>query len=127
MERRIRVVIADDSARARHGLRAVLATRPECDVVGEAANGDEAIALVERLRPDVVLMDARMPGLDGAQATRIVKARWPGVAVIGLSMGPGERAAMLAAGADAFFAKAEPIDGLLMALTALTARLGDTQ
>ena len=119
MERRIRVVIADDSARARNGLRAMLATWPECAVVGEAANGDEAIALVECLRPDVVLMDARMPGLDGAQATRIVKARWPGVAVIGLSMSPGERAAMLAAGADAFFAKAEPIEGLLRALSAI--------
>lgn len=119
MERRIRVVIADDSVRARNGLRAMLATRPECDVVGEAANGDEAIALVERLRPDVVLMDARMPGLDGAQATRIIKVRWPGVAVIGLSMNPGERVAMLAAGARAFFAKAEPIEGLLTALTAI--------
>lgn len=55
-----RIVIADDLALFREGLRTLLSTRPEMDVVGEAANGDEAVALVEALRPNVVLMDLRM-------------------------------------------------------------------
>ena len=56
-----RIVIADDQALFREGLRTLLSTRPDMDVVGEAADGDEAVALVEQLQPTVVLMDLRMP------------------------------------------------------------------
>jgi DNA-binding NarL/FixJ family response regulator len=66
----IRVVLADDQALVRGGFRSLLDARDDIEVVGEAANGHEAIALTRRFRPDVVLMDIRMPELDGLEATR---------------------------------------------------------
>jgi DNA-binding NarL/FixJ family response regulator len=66
----IRVVLADDHPVVREGLRGMLTAEPDIDVVGEAASGPEAVALVQRLHPDVVLMDLRMPGGDGVEATR---------------------------------------------------------
>lgn len=70
------VLIADDQALVRVGLRKILENEPETTVVGEAVNGEEAVATVSRLRPDVVLMDIRMPVLDGIEATRrIVRAQ----------------------------------------------------
>ena len=66
----IRVLLADDHPVVREGLRGMLAAEPDIEVVGEAASGPEAVALAERLRPDVVLMDLRMPGGDGVEATR---------------------------------------------------------
>jgi DNA-binding NarL/FixJ family response regulator len=79
------IVIADDQALFREGLRTLLSIRPDMDVVGEAANGDEAVALVETLRPDVVLMDLRMPEADGIQATARIRERWPDVPVLVLT------------------------------------------
>jgi DNA-binding NarL/FixJ family response regulator len=70
----IRVLIADDQALVRSGFRLIVETRPDLDVVGEAENGEEAVRLAEELRPDVVLMDVRMPGLDGIEATRRLAA-----------------------------------------------------
>jgi DNA-binding NarL/FixJ family response regulator len=66
----IRVLICDDQALVRGGFRAILDARPEIEVVGEAENGAQAVALAERRRPDVILMDIRMPVLDGIEATR---------------------------------------------------------
>ena len=66
----VRVVIADDQALVRGGFRMILDAKDDVEVVGEAGEGGEAVALVERLRPDVVLMDVRMPVLDGIEATR---------------------------------------------------------
>lgn len=66
----IRVVIADDQHLVREGLAVLLDSQPDIDVVGHAADGEQAIAAVERLLPDIVLMDVRMPGLDGLAATR---------------------------------------------------------
>jgi DNA-binding NarL/FixJ family response regulator len=77
-----RLLIVDDHALARVGLRAMLAPEPDLDVVGEAADGAEALALCRALRPDLVLMDVRMPNLDGLAATRALKAEFPTVAVI---------------------------------------------
>jgi DNA-binding NarL/FixJ family response regulator len=71
----IRVVIADDQALIRSGLSTVLDAQPDIEVVGEAENGSEAVATVRRLRPDVVLMDIRMPHVDGLQATRRIVDR----------------------------------------------------
>jgi DNA-binding NarL/FixJ family response regulator len=79
------IVIADDQALFREGLRTLLSTRSDMEVVGEAANGDEAVALVEALRPNVVLMDLRMPKVDGVQATARIRERWPEIPVLVLT------------------------------------------
>jgi DNA-binding NarL/FixJ family response regulator len=70
----IRVVLADDQALVRGGFRSLLDARDDIDVVGEAADGHQAVALAKRLTPDVVLMDIRMPGVDGLEATRLIAA-----------------------------------------------------
>lgn len=109
----IRVLIADDYARSRSGLRALLATCPEVEVVGEAVNGQEAIHQVAECHPDVVLMDARMPMMDGMEATRQIKRRWPKVKVVIFTIYTRYRTEALAAGADAFLIKGCPGKELL--------------
>ena len=76
------VLIADDQALVRVGLRKILESEPELEVVGEAADGEDAIAASRRLRPDVVLMDIRMPVLDGIEATRRIVAAQPATRVL---------------------------------------------
>jgi len=81
----IRLVIADDHPFFRSGLRNACAAQPDLQVVGEARDGQEAVDLTVRLRPDVVLMDIQMPVLNGVEATRVIAARCPGVRVIMLT------------------------------------------
>jgi DNA-binding NarL/FixJ family response regulator len=100
-----RVLIADDRPRSRDGLKVLLATWPEVEVVGEAANGQEAVRLVDECRPEVVLMDAIMPVMDGLEATGVIKDRWPEVKVIVLTIHAAYRIDALAAGADTFLIK----------------------
>ena len=111
-----RLLIADDRARTRRALRAVLATHAGFELIGEAADGEEAIAEVERLRPDVVIIDIRMPRLDGIAATMQIKARWPWIRVVAHSLAVESCEDVLAAGADAFVPKGAPADELLRAL-----------
>jgi DNA-binding NarL/FixJ family response regulator len=119
MPKPIRVLIADNQPRARKGLKALLSTWPHVVAIYEAGNGREAVQLVDELQPDLVLMDARMPEVDGLEATRTIKARWPQVKVIVLSMYIEYRNQALAAGADAFVGKVEAPDRLLDVLPAV--------
>lgn len=82
----ITVLLVDDHAVVRRGFRRLLEDDPSIAVVGEASNGEEAIHLVEDLKPRVVVMDAAMPGTNGLAATRAIRARWPDVAILMLSM-----------------------------------------
>jgi CheY-like chemotaxis protein len=123
MLRALRILIVDDQPRARRSLKALLGTRFKLDDTCEAVNGLEAIGCVEECKPDLVLMDARMPEMDGIEATRIIKTRAPDVPVIVLSMYGEYQAAALAAGAEAFIVKGEPPERLLTLLTAISRRI----
>jgi DNA-binding NarL/FixJ family response regulator len=81
-ENRIRILIADDQTLFRAGLKTLLSTQPLFEVVGEAANGEEALRLTALLQPQVVLMDLRMPVLDGVSATQRIRVSFPGSQVI---------------------------------------------
>jgi len=111
-----KVLIADDNTRARSGLRLLLSLQPEIEVIGEAVDGPEAVDLVRDRQPNVVLMDVRMPLLDGLEATRRMKAHWPEIRVALTSMIAAHRAKALAAGADAFLVKGCPTEELLAAI-----------
>jgi DNA-binding NarL/FixJ family response regulator len=126
MGQRIRVLIADDHAHARRGLRALLSTSPAIEVVCEAENGLEAAQLVEECRPNVVIMDIQMPVCDGLEATRHIKAKWPGVAIIALTIRASWKAPALSAGADGFLLKGCPSKELLAAVQRL-AGVQDTE
>jgi|SRR5687768_11090712 DNA-binding NarL/FixJ family response regulator len=80
-----RVLLVDDESLVRRVLRQILASYQDVEVVGEAANGQEAISAVERLQPDVVVMDIRMPAFDGIAAARVIREKYRHVKIIGLS------------------------------------------
>ncbi len=116
----LQVLIVDDQPRARRSLKALLATCSQVEMAREAVDGRDALASVEERLPDVILMDARMPEMDGLQATRLIKTKWPQVKVIVLSMYAEYMDEALAAGADAFVSKGAPADRLLATLSAVT-------
>jgi len=82
----IRVLLADDQAMVRQALRSALQDYPNIEVVGEASNGEEAVAAASKLLPSVIVMDISMSQMDGITATRMIKAQHPQIAVIGLSV-----------------------------------------
>jgi DNA-binding NarL/FixJ family response regulator len=113
----IRVLIVDDHPVVREGLRAVLAAGPDLTVVGECGRGDDAIRLALDLRPDVVLMDLRLPGLDGVAATeQIVVAGAAAVLVLTTYDSDGDIVRALAAGATGYLLKDTPRDELIRAV-----------
>ena len=111
----VRVAIADDQALVRGGFRMILDARDDLEVVGEAADGAEAVALVGRERPDVVLMDVRMPGMDGIEATRRIVAAGGTARIIILTTYDADEHvfAALRAGASGFLLKDSPAEDLL--------------
>ncbi len=104
---RIRLLLAEDHTMLRQGMAKMLGQESDIEIVGEAPDGEAAVKLALRLRPDVVLMDVGMPRMDGLEATRVIRHDLPEVRVIGLSMyEEAERAdAMLAAGASMYLTK----------------------
>jgi DNA-binding NarL/FixJ family response regulator len=115
----IRVLIADDQPVARAGFRTVLEVAPRIEVVGEAVDGQEAVEMSRRLRPDVVLMDIRMPRLDGIEATRMLPDR---KVLILTTFGLDEYIVeALRAGASGFLLKDAPVDELIAAVRAVAA------
>jgi DNA-binding NarL/FixJ family response regulator len=80
-----RVLLVDDESLVRRILKQILSAYRDMELVGEAANGEEAIVAVAKLQPDVVVMDIRMPSLDGIAAARVIRERYPQVKIIGLS------------------------------------------
>ncbi len=116
----IKVLVVDDNFRARQGLKTLLSTWPRIGEIREAENGEEALALTSQSPPDILLMDAHMPVMDGVEATRCIKALWPQVQIIVLSMFPEYRTPALAAGAQAFANKADLAGQLRAILAAVT-------
>ena len=114
----IRVLVADDQAMVRAGFAALLAAQPDIEVVGQAENGAEAVALAATERPDVVLMDVRMPVLDGIAATREVLAQGSGARVVVLTTFDLDDYVLdaIRAGASGFLLKDAPPDDLVAAV-----------
>lgn len=111
---RIRVLLVDDHAMVRQGLRSVLESYSDIEVVGEAADGNESLVSIERMRPSVVVMDLNMPKMNGIEATAIIKSRYPEIVILGLSVNASadNLAAMMKAGASALLTKEAAVDDL---------------
>jgi len=110
----------------RQGMRSILDAYADVEVVGEAADGQEAISLVNQLRPSVVVMDINMPRMNGIEATREIRMRHPAVVVIGLSVqaDPFSRSEMVRAGATALITKEAAVDELYQAIQDTIQRKG---
>ena len=114
----IRVLIVDDQMVVCEGLQAILSTAPDVEVLGSAANGEEAVEMVERLLPDVVLMDLKMPVMNGAQATREILSRFPAVKVLVLTTYDFDDWVFdaIRSGASGYLLKDTPRDQLIAAI-----------
>ncbi|HYV20100.1 MAG TPA: response regulator [Verrucomicrobiae bacterium] len=120
---RVRVLIADDHRVVREGLQSLLNREDWLEIVGQAADGRQAVLMTRELDPDVVIMDISMPELNGIEATRIITGENPHAKIIALSMHQQEEmaSAMLAAGAKRYFTKGGPTEDLVQAVRELGA------
>ena len=118
MKKKYEIVIAEDHTILREGLRALLSSHPEFEVVGEAKDGREAIRRVEKLMPDLVLMDLSMPRMNGLEAIKEIKKRSPEIKIIALTVHKTEEyiLATLQAGADGYALKDATHSELVMAI-----------
>ena len=114
----LKVLLVDDVDEVRRDLRTLLSLSADLEIVGEAANGQEAIRLTESLKPDVVLMDLEMPVMDGYESTRQIKTRCPSSRVVALTVHDYEaaRAKAQESGVDAFLVKGAPVEQLIQAI-----------
>jgi len=114
----IRILLADDHAVVRSGLRMLLEAQPDFEIVGEAETGTEAVAMVDALHPDAVLMDIQMPDLNGIEATKIIKEKSPETAVLALTMHEDDHYffEMLHAGASGYVLKRAAPDEVVQAI-----------
>jgi two-component system response regulator NreC len=115
---KIKLVLADDHAVVRSGLRMLLQAQPDMEIVGEAESGAEALAQVRALQPDIILMDIQMPGMNGIEATRQIKAAFGETAVLALTMHEDDQYffEMLQAGASGYLPKRAAPDELVRAI-----------
>jgi len=120
MRHKLRVLLADDHRSVLAGLKAVLRQDQSLEVVGEASNGRMAVDLARKLLPDVIVMDIRMPALNGVEATRLILSHHPGISVIGLSLHADSNLGveMQKAGASACISKGAPVQALISAIQA---------
>ena len=102
-----RILIVEDHTILREGLRSLLTTNPDIEIAGEAGDGREAIYLVEKLSPDMVMMDLSMPRMDGMEAIREIKRRWPETKILTLTVHKTEEYILttLKAGTDGYLLK----------------------
>jgi two-component system, NarL family, response regulator LiaR len=116
----VRLLVVDDHDLFRAGLASLLSAEDGIDVVGQASGGKMGVRLATELRPDVVLMDVRMPDLGGPEATRLILEREPDIKVLALTVSSDDAdvSAVLQAGAVGFLAKDTPIDSLVVAVNA---------
>ena len=131
--RKDRILIVDDSSLMVKILLSVISAEPSLEIVGDAYNGLDALEKVRELRPDLVTMDVRMPVMDGVEATRRIKAEFPGTIVIGLTSddSDGVREMMVNAGVTEFLDKIDTVDHLIPTILSAialrhTKRPGDT-
>lgn len=124
----VRVLVVDDNSDVRALYRRIVNDDDEIVLVGEATNGREALELVRDITPDVVVMDVQMPILDGVDATRLIKERWPEIPVLGCTASTDRHLAraMAAAGATAYIDKAK-VSTLLVPLVKAVARRRETE
>lgn len=117
----LRIVIVDDHPLFRHGVRTLFLTTPELEVVGEASNGEEAILLAQSLKPDVMLMDIRMPGASGIEVTRTLTTLMPSIRILMLTMFEDDSSVFTAMrnGAKGYVLKDAEKDELLRAIHAV--------
>jgi PAS domain S-box-containing protein len=125
LERPVRVLLVDDHAMVRQGLRSILDGYPNLDIIAEAGDGEEAITLARLLKPDLIVMDVNMPRLDGIEATRRIREELPGTYVVGLSVNEAEHIvkSMQAAGASAFLTKESAADHLYETIGTVTRKI----
>lgn len=117
-QRQVRVLIVDDTPQVRHDLHRYLDLIGEIQVIGEAADGQEAVRLAAELSPDVILMDLEMPGMDGFEATRLIKAQGSASRIVVLSIHASSEDVVDArsSGADEFIAKGANFQVLINAI-----------
>ena len=113
----VSLMIVDDSSRARLALTAFLELQAGVRIIAQASNGLEAVEMIQGCVPDVVLMDMKMPVMDGLEATRIIKRNWPGVKVIILSMYSDYLSEAILSGADKFLVKGCSVEEIMSAIT----------
>ena len=118
MSKKIKLMLADDHAVVRSGLRMLLDAQPDMEIIEEAKSGAEAVAKVQELRPDIVLMDVEMPGMNGIEATQKIKESVPETAVLALTMYEDDQYffEMLKAGASGYVPKRAAPDELVNAI-----------
>ena len=116
MNQKNRILVVDDNRSFRKGMRVLLDIQPDMKVVGEAATGQKALEMTEKLRPDLVLLDVQMPGMNGVELTRQIKLRWPQTKIILMTMYPEYDGKAIEVGADAFLTKGIPPDLVLVVI-----------